>query len=82
MSTTRGHRALFTTATALLLFSLASTTSYARGDEKQGDRGQHKGWYKKDKEKKPVSVPEPGTMVLLITGVVAAVTFARRRPKL
>ena len=84
MSTTRGHR-FISTAAIILLFSLASAGSHARGDEGQRDNGQHKSWYKKDKErgpeKKPVSVPEPGTIVLLITGLAAAIVIGRKRPK-
>jgi hypothetical protein len=73
------------TAATILLFGLASGVSHARGDEGRRDNGQHKAWYKKDKDrgpqKAPVSVPEPGTMVLLITGLAAAMVIGRRRPK-
>lgn len=72
---------MFTAAT-VALFSLASALSHA-GDDK-GDKGQDKGWYDKDKdkEKTTVLVPEPGTMVLLITGLAAvALGLGTRRRK-
>ena len=81
MSSTRSRWLTYTTAVAIAVLGLASTASHAGDKEKQGNNSQHKGWYKKDKGKSPVSVPEPGTMVLLITGLVAAMSIGRKGPK-
>ncbi len=81
MSSMRSRWLTYTTAVALAALSLASTASHAGDKEGQGKNGQHKGWYKKDKDKPPVSVPEPGTIVLLLTGLVAAISFGRKGPK-
>ena len=99
MSTTRGRWPVFTAATTILLFSLASGVGHARDTGGHRDKGQHKSWYKKDKgpgwsnkdkppvrgkpdsPKTPVSVPEPGTLVLFIAGLAVVVAFSRKRPK-
>lgn len=81
MNSARGHRLICTAAAAMLLLGLATTASNAAGNETQSNNGQHKGWYKKDKDKTPVSVPEPGTTVLLLTGLVAAMSLGRKGAK-
>jgi hypothetical protein len=81
MNSTRGHWLTYATAITIALLGSASTASHAADNETRGNDGQHKGWYKKDKVKSPVSVPEPGTIVLLVTGLVAAMSVGRKGPK-
>jgi hypothetical protein len=94
---------LLSTGAAFLLASLMTVSPDARSSTQEesryareggeyeprmrGDNGNHYGWYKKNKKKRPrsepVQVPEPPMIVLLGAGLLAAgfVAWRERRKR-